>query len=241
MILYVILGAVAAAILGVLIYRISGLSDMIKIVMQVALAIGIIALVYFIYKGIDDPIQNDKEKDRRYQVVIQKLKDIRTAQVAYKSVKGRFTTSFDTLISFVKSDSIPIVKQEGSVPEEFIEELKSYKDAELKAIKEGLIKRDTIRVSTLDSLFRKGYPIDDLKLVPFSNNIQFEMGAKAIETASKVKVQVFEAKVPNHIILTGMENQYIINLNEQAKSLNRYPGLKVGSLEEATNNAGNWE
>jgi len=33
----------------------------------------------------------------------------------------------------------------------------------------------------------------------------------------------------------------IINYKETREKITGYPGLKVGSLEEATNNAGNWE
>ena len=38
-----------------------------------------------------------------------------------------------------------------------------------------------------------------------------------------------------------MDEQLIINLNAERESTNRYPGLMVGSIENANNNAGNWE
>ena len=48
---------------------------------------------------------------------------------------------------------------------------------------------------------------------------------------------MFEAKAENFVILNGMNEQLIINMNEGKT----FPGLRVGSLIEATNNAGNWE
>ena len=54
-------------------------------------------------------------------------------------------------------------------------------------------------------------------------------------------MQVFQAQAPNNFILNGLDRQEIINLNDVANQLKRYPGLRVGSLTEATNNAGNWE
>jgi hypothetical protein len=33
----------------------------------------------------------------------------------------------------------------------------------------------------------------------------------------------------------------VTNYCEEREKITGYPGLKVGSLEEATNNAGNWE
>jgi hypothetical protein len=72
----------------------------------------------------------------------------------------------------------------------------------------------------------------------FAGKTQFELAAGEIETGSKVKVKVFEAKVHNDIILNGLDKQLIINLNDLRKKLDRYPGLQVGSITEANNNAG---
>ena len=108
-------------------------------------------------------------------------------------------------------------------------------------MKDGLISRDTIRLSVKDSLFHAGYPIDSLSFVPYTTGVQFEMGAGEIETTSKVKVRVFEAKVPYDILLEGLDRQLIINYKEERETITGYSGLRVGSLIEATNNAGNWE
>jgi hypothetical protein len=69
----------------------------------------------------------------------------------------------------------------------------------------------------------------------------FEMGSTFLNTASGVKVTVFEAKTPNNVFLQGLDRQEVVNLNDMAHKINRYAGIKVGSLEEANNNAGNWE
>ena len=67
------------------------------------------------------------------------------------------------------------------------------------------------------------------------------MAAGELQTGSKVIVQVFEASVTNKVLLAGLNHQEIVNLDDVARQLDRFPGLKVGSLKEATNNAGNWE
>ena len=41
--------------------------------------------------------------------------------------------------------------------------------------------------------------------------------------------------------LKGLDDQLRINLNDQRRVQEKYPGLKVGSLTETNNNAGNWE
>jgi len=118
-----------------------------------------------------------------------------------------------------------------------VEEL-GRKKAEQQALKEGLISRDTIRLSVKDSLFTASYPIDSLKFAPYTQGYKFELGAGTLE-AGKVAVRVFEAKVPYDILLSGLDRQEIINYKELREKITGYPGLRVGSLEEATNNAGN--
>ena len=208
-----------------------------KTVIQIVLIIGIIVLGYFCVDSIQRPIRFIKESDMRKEAVINNLKDIRTAQVAYKSIHEKFTGSFDTLIDFIKNDSLKLVKKEGSLSDSLLAEGWT----EEKALKVGMIKRDTILVSVLDSLFGKDYHIDSLRYIPFAGNEEFAMGAGIVETGSGVKVQVFEAKVHNNVYLNGLEKQEIDNLSDKTLKLERYPGLKVGSLTETNNNAGNWE
>lgn len=212
-----------------------------KTVIQIVLLGIIVVLAYLLIDSIMTPIKFGKEKDKRFEEVINHLKDIRTAQVAYKSVYGKYTGSFDTLAQFVKSDSIPMVLAIGNVDDSLLI-TRTYKEAEAYAIKEGLIVRDTVRISVMDSVFSKvQYPVDSICVIPFSNGQKFELGETEIVTGSRVKVKVFEAKAPYKAILLGLDKQLIINLNAEAKRLGKYKGLKVGSLEAPNNNAGNWE
>jgi len=197
----------------------------VKVVVQVVLAGLIIVLAVMIYKGIMRPINFEKEKDSRYEDVIAKLKDIRTAQVAYKSVYQKYTGSFDTLINFVKHDSFPVVYAEGSQDDSL-------------AVAKGLVVRRTFYVPVRDSIFPDGYPIDSLRYIPYTTGKEFSLQAGFITTASKVVVQVFEAGALNFDILNGMDRQLIINLNDLQKD---YKGIRVGNIKEANNNAGNWE
>ena len=211
-----------------------------KTVIQIVLIIAIVALSYLLWRSINKPIEFNKEKAKREEATIERLKDIRTAQLAYKSEYNHYTGDFDSLISFLKEGSFSVVRAVGSVPDSMIE-LLGRKKAELQALKIGLISRDTIPISVKDSLFYAGYPIDSLSYVPYTNGKKFEMGAGELETTSKVNVRVFEAKVPYDILLAGLDRQLIINYKEEREKITGYPGLRVGSLVETTNNAGNWE
>jgi hypothetical protein len=186
-----------------------------KKVIQIVLAIAIVVLAYLIWESIQTPIRFNKEKDKRYAATIQKMKDIRTAQLAFKDEYGRFTGSFDTLINFIETDSMKVIRAEGSLSDELLEQ--GWTEAI--AVKEGLIKRDTIRIAIKDTLFAEDYSAKSLWKVPYTDGDSIELAAAKV-TVSKTEVNVFEAKVHNKLLLHGLDEQLIINLNERMKNAN---------------------
>lgn len=209
-----------------------------KTVVQIVLVSLVIILSYFLYTSVEKPLEFEKEREARYEATIAKLMDIRKAQLAYKEVNGKFTGSWDTLINFLENGKMPLVRKIGMLTDSMIEA--GY--TEKQALKEGKIIRDTIYVNVKDTLFGDNYKLTDIKMVPLKDTVaEFQLGATAVTTGSGIKVPVFEAKVHNNVLLRGLDRQQIVNLNEARRTNGKYPGLKVGSLEETNNNAGNWE
>jgi hypothetical protein len=200
-----------------------------KTIIQILLSVAILGLGYMLVDSIRQPIRFQQEQKVRYDRTINRLKDIRTAQLAYRSMHGEFAGNFDTLINFVKQDSFRVVRSIGDLDDSL-------------AVAQGLIVRDTIRVSVKDSLFRAGYPVDSLRYVPFTGGREeFFLGAGNVMTGSGLEVKVFEASVHNDVLLRGLDRQLVINMNDERIKRDQFPGLRVGSLNETTNNAGNWE
>ena len=189
-------------------------------------------MAYATVQSIVKPIEFQKEQQKRYAETIQRLKDIRTAEGAFKEVNGDYTASFDTLIDFVKTGEFSIVRKIGEIPEDLLGQI-----SEKEAIQKGMIIRDTTKVSVLDSLYPANYKIDSLRFIPYAGGREFTLKKGVIETQSKLKVKVFEASAPSKYILKGLDEQEIINLNDGLD----YKGLKVGSVTEVNNGAGNWE
>lgn len=209
-----------------------------KTVIQIVLFIVAVVLAYLIYQSIQRPIEFKKAKDARYEATINRLKDIRKAELTYKDVYGKFTGSFDTLINFVINDSVRNVRKIGELTDSMIEAGLSEK----KAIKLGLLIRDTIKESVLHTIFPEGFDAEQLRYVPVPDTLaEFHLAQTSITTGSGIVVPVFEAKAHNNVILRGLDRQLVINLNDQRRTNEKYPGLKVGSLVETVNNAGNWE
>lgn len=199
------------------------------IIIKIALLGAVVALAYFIVIGINKPIKFEEQRVKRFNMTIDKLKDIRTAQVAYKEVNGFYTPDFDTLVEFIKKENIRVVRAIGFVPDTL---------TEAEALKLGLISRDTFYVPIIDSLFKHiKYPIESIGVIPTGTKGKFIMDTAAVMTGSGVEVKVFQCYALNKDILEGLDKQLIINYN----ALKNDTCLRVGSLLEANNNAGNWE
>lgn len=82
-----------------------------KKIAQIILAVAIVALVYVIYDQISTPIKFDDELKAKKAQVIDRIKDIRTAQRAFKSKYQRFTGSFDTLTNFILQDTLELERK----------------------------------------------------------------------------------------------------------------------------------
>ena len=184
-----------------------------KKTLQIILPLIIISMGIFLTKIILDPIQFEKQKNYRYNFIKQKLIDIRSAELAFKEKNGFFTNEFEKLIPFVKLDSFVIVEKTDTLIEYFNDVYREYQFKDTMLI-------DTLgKVSILDSLFSKNYPIDSLAYVPFGNGTKFKLSAGTINK-SKITVPVFEAKDP--------------------KPFDPSDPLVIGSMFEAHLN-GNWQ
>ncbi|MCK4407680.1 MAG: hypothetical protein KAV44_08390, partial [Bacteroidales bacterium] len=83
------------------------------------------------------------------------------------------------------------------------------------------------------------FVIEEIRFIPFTDTIEFEMDAGEIEQG-KVKVNVLEISALYKYFLKGLDNQLIINLIKSKNEIDRFPGLKLGSMTEASTD-GNWE
>jgi len=233
-----------------------------KVVMRVLLALAIVLLAYISWKSIQGPIDFNAEVARRDKAVIQRLVDIRTAQVALRAQTGSYTASFDTLTSFVQTGKIATLIKSGDLTEAQLEAgmteekaMKIIHSGNEKAIKAaGLwddaknapqLTRDSIFSPTVQVLYpnRPSFSIDSLRYIPFGKGAEFEMGTDSLITASGYPIQVFEAKAPYAVYLGDLDKKL---LNQKIQEVldrpgDKYPGMQVGSLEVANNNAGNWE
>ena len=228
-----------------------------KIGLEILLAVIICLLAWLTVKSVQKPVKFNQELKARSEVAIQRLKDIRTLQVAFKSVNGRFSPTVDSLKIFYETGKMDIVMQIGSNDDsvavantEAIKKAnKKLKPAEITAkLQEAYAAGTKVVFSTVteipvkDTLFRSrpDFCIDSLYYIPFSGK-QLTQMESTIKTVSGVQVPLFEARMPYKALCKGMDNQLRINKDAECRDQNKYEGLQVGSVTAPNNNAGNWE
>ena len=147
-----------------------------KYVINFILVLLVLAFAYFLYSSINEPIEFTNEKNRREKAVIERLKQIRKAQLMYRDITDSFANNFDDLVKVLKTDSIPIVRARVN-PDE-VEDQNS-------------VIYDTTFLSAYDSLQKMNINLDSLRYVPFSNGKEFSIESGEIDY-QKTKVNVVE-------------------------------------------------
>ena len=161
-----------------------------KVTLKILLAVAVVLLAYMCYRSIMGPIEFKDEKDRRENLIKARLIDIRKAQIEYKNIHKVHAANFDELSKFLKDEKLPFLIKEGVLTDEQLEKGMTEKEA----VKKGLIRRDTIWVTAVDTLFGKGYNVDDLRNVPGAN-VQFTMDTATLTSGSGYTVKVFQCGV----------------------------------------------
>ena len=196
-------------------------------IINIVLVLAAIFLAYKVYDSISQPVKFANEKTAREIKVVQNLKDIRSTQVLFKQSYNKYTASFDSLIEYIRTGELAIV---NIVPD-------PNDTTFTKTI------NDTVGyIKVLDSLFgrRPNFDVESLRYIPFSEpQQQFEIEAGYIMRGG-MNVPVFEVKAHYNTYLIGLDEQRIRNAAAQRENLEKYPGLKVGSMNEASTD-GNWE
>ncbi len=179
-----------------------------------------LVLAYFLVSNIASSINTEKRIAKMEAAIIDQLKLIRKAEIAYQSVNGQYTSDWDKLINFVDSGRFYIIdKKETVIPLEY-------------GADSIYVELDTIgTVAVKDSIFNNipNFSSERLPYVPGTNNVKFEIRADKI-TKSGVLVDVIEVWNPKPVDPRR---------DEESEYNTRKP-LRFGSQTTVTT-AGNWE
>lgn len=205
-----------------------------KLAVQVILWILSFFFSYKIYDSINGPIKFNETKNERYADVIDRLKDIRLAQIAHRDVRGEFSNNFDSLVKFVDEGIFTLIEKRDS---SYMEYDRTYRIDMLREV----IVIDTLGfVSVKDSLFKNSQRYKNMEIVPVEGvDAKFQIKADIINK-NNYKVPVFEVKVSKNIILHD-QNEDLVKQENETVSVDGVNGPEIilGSLTDVSTN-GNW-
>ena len=164
-----------------------------KIFTFLILPLAIVGLVYAIWQSVQEPVQFQKDQKARETIAIQRLKDIRTLQDAFKGATGHFTASIDSLINFYHNDSIKIIRQIGSMDDSL-------------AVAQKRVTRENITIAVKDTLLKERAAfIDSLSFIPYSGGerIIMESIIRKVSDEYLKEFPLLEGKYSYHICLSA--------------------------------------
>ena len=191
-------------------------------------------LVFAIYNSINAPIEFNMVKNERYLKVIDRLKDIRNAQVAFKSVNGIYSNDFEELVKFVDSAQFTIVQKRDS---SYMQYDRVYR---IDMLREVIVVDTLGYVSVKDSLFSNTDSYKSMASIPIDGiDEKFKLKADIIDK-NGYNVPVFEVRVSKDLILFD-QNKDLIAQEKQTVSVDGVngPDIVLGSLSDVSTN-GNW-
>lgn len=177
-------------------------------------------LAFYLVNSIKYSIDEEARINAAEDKVIEKLKMIRDAQIAFQSVNGKYANKWDSLLNFVENGNIFLIQRR----EETV--LLDY------GAEETTLYLDTLgSVTVIDSLFSSipNFVASNLIYVPGYDDVKFEIWASKIEKGG-VEVDVVEVRNPKPFDPNRKE----------ANEANINKPLRFGSRTSITT-AGNWE
>jgi hypothetical protein len=232
LILMIIAALVVAIILAVVIVKFLPLK--LRWIASVVLLAIAVLLVVKIYGGVMKPINFNKNKKVKFAKVIQNLKIIRDAELAYKEVTGSYTKDKALLISFIDTAQRALIETRDTV-------VKVNKGSKWQPVMIDVEQKitDTIAYEPILKDF-EGKDYKNMFNVPGVEGKQFELDINMVEKLPGLEVPVFEAKTDKAAILVGMDRS-LIKQEMEAVASDQIKGefVSVGSLYEVTT-GGNW-
>ena len=207
-----------------------------KLVLQLVLWVVIAALGYLLFNAIWGEVKFNEVKEQRYKAAITNMRDLRQAQLAHKTVTGKYEKDFDKLVRFIDTAEFTITQRRDTT----ILDVEKTKRFRVDTFKEVVV-IDTLGTRAVkDSLFKGSDRYKTMINVPIEGiSAKYTMDAGQVEK-SNTMYPVFEISISKDILLADQPKDYL-NKEKQIVSVDGVNGnaLTVGSMVSINTN-GNW-
>ncbi|MCQ2335435.1 MAG: hypothetical protein MJZ89_06325 [Paludibacteraceae bacterium] len=231
-----------------------------KTTFRVLLGVAICFLAYVLVDSVLTPINFESARESREAAVVKNLVAIRTAQREYTLQHGHYTANLDSLVIFLKEGTKKELSKQGSLTEKqladkwtdekvvrAIEKAKktgNWKEIDAAGISRDF-RRDTITTPLIEALYKGEYDIntiDEILYIPYTDGLKYEAEVNDNYTTSQgIHIPLVEVRAHFNTFLGDQDAQELVNLVDAETQLGHYPGLRIGSIDEPNNLAGNWE
>lgn len=191
-----------------------------KTIFSLVLLVLIAILSYALILGIKEPIEFQKVKKERKDVVVAQLEMIRKAQEVYRDITGKFANDFDSLKYTLTYDSMSIEKIIGD-PDD--------------PSGEGFT-RTIIKKAAKDTIAKLNIVLEDLEKIPYSDGKSFNINADTL-TYQSTLVNVCEVGTRWKDF---MGTYAAMKYTKYDNSYDPNSPLKFGNMN-APNLSGNWD
>ena len=200
---------------------------------------------YLVTESIMQPIRFQQVRDARYSRIFNSLETIGDAQKLYRSTKGHFAPSFDSLYSFLDNENVYLTQTREEKVKEYDKVYRITVEREIKVTDTVAVLPAIEQLRNTSSRFaeyeKKNGSYKSLKYVPVEipgePRSEFEIAAGTVERG-KNTVPVFEVKVNKAVVLADQDEDLVANELEAVVGV-RGDVIKVGDINVPTTE-GNW-
>jgi hypothetical protein len=205
-----------------------------KLVIQLVLWVVIAALGYLLFNAVWGEVEFNEIKEKRYKAAITNMRDLRKAQLAHKTVTGKYEKDFDKLVRFIDTAEFTITqRRDTSVLD--VEKTKRFRVD----TKKNIVIIDTLGTKSVkDSLFKGSDRYKTMINVPIEGiDAKYTMDAGEIEK-NNTMYPVFEISLKKDLLLADQPKDYVAK-EKQIVSVDGVNGdaLTIGSMVSINTNS----
>jgi hypothetical protein len=200
--------------------------------------------VYLIYGSVMAPIRFDEEKAIRYEAAVNKMLDIKKSQLAYKSLKGSYAPSFDSLVKFIETEKFEIIERRDTSVSDVARNaafgITTNASGEGGYFKDIVVTKSLGFKSVKDSLFKDSQRykrMNTVKIKDFEVPVSMKLSSIIVKEKAFPTMQV---EIDKNAVLKGMDED-LLEQEKKKKSIDEINGDKIilGSLDDYSL-TGNW-
>ena len=223
----------------------------VKTLFNILLVIVALALALLATRSILRPEKYKFVYNQRSEEVRGRLVTIRAVQAVYRNEYKRYAGDIDTLVEFVKTGNVQIIKTSGEIPENMSEEA-AFKAGLIKKVVETIPAKDKIVESDPNVSYES---LKNFELIPYGDGKKFEIQLGKISSKT-YEIPVYRIDVSLDDILANLDRTitpkessfsdrifnkvFYSGLADETQFKAKYRPLWLGSLTDAST-SGSWE